>query len=151
MNCSFDLTCCCWHNTNKADLLLPWQWLGCYLWAAGFFLQFILEMSCFYTRMHCVTHKINALDDFVKTVRPAVWAISLCCCSLRHSAARVVPCSHVGFKHRMRAGAAIVQVHWRGNKHKQRVLSCLEVSLVPMDVLLCRHSVLCSTRQQPKS
>lgn len=77
--------------------------------AAGFLLHFVLEMSCFYTREHCVTHKINALDDFVKSVRPAVWGISLCFCSPWHSAAHVVPCSHMGFKHRTRAGAAIVQ------------------------------------------
>lgn len=82
----------------------------------------------------CVTHKINALDDCVRTVRPAVWDISLCLCSLRYFPAHVVPCSHMGFKHRARAGAAIVQKHWRGNKHKQHALSCLEVSLVPTDL-----------------
>lgn len=105
--------------------------------AAGqldFLPQLVLEMSCFYTREFCVTHKINAPDDFVKTVRPAVWDISLCFCSLRYSAAHVVPCSHMGFKHRTRAGAAAVQTHWRGNKHKQHALSCLEVSLVPIDL-----------------
>lgn len=32
--------------------------------AAGFLLQFVLEMSRFYTMESCVTHKINALDDF---------------------------------------------------------------------------------------
>lgn len=112
--------------------------------AAGFLLHFVLEMSCFYAREHCVTHKINALDDFVK-VWPAVWDISLCSHSLWHTAAHVVPCSHLGFKHRMRAGAAIDQKHWRGNKHKQHALSCLEVSLVPMD--LCYAITLCSAPQ----
>lgn len=117
--------------------------------AAGFLLHFVLEMSCFFAREHCVTHKINALDDFVTTVWPAVRDISLCFRSLRHSAAHVVPCSHMGFKHRTRAGAAIVQKHWRGNKHKQHALSCLEVSLVPMD--LCCAITLCSAphAQQP--
>lgn len=117
--------------------------------AAGFLLHFVPEMSRFYAREHCVTHKINALDDFVTTVRPAVRDISLCLRSLRHSAAHVVPCSHMGFKHRTRAGAAIVQKRWRGNKHKQHALSCLEVSLVPMD--LCCAITLCSAphAQQP--
>lgn len=118
--------------------------------AAGFLLHFVLEMSCFYTREHCVTHKTKALDDFVKTVRPAVWDISLCFRSLRHSAAHVVPCSHMGFKHRTRAGAATVQKHWRGNKHKQHALSCLEVSPVPMGILLCHHSAFISTHTAAK-
>lgn len=106
-----------------------------------FWLHFVSEMSCFYSRELCVTHKINALDDFVKTVRPAVSDISLCFRSQRHSAAHVVPRSHMGFKHRTRAGAAIVQKHWRGNKHKQHALSCLEVSFVPHGRLLCHLSV----------
>ena len=103
---------------------------------------FCLGDGLFYTTEHCVNHKINALDDFVKAVGPAVRDISLCCRSLRHCAAHVVPCSHMGFKHRTRAGAAVVQRHWRGNK--QHALSCLEVSLVPMDdwcaITPCSHS-----------
>lgn len=117
--------------------------------AAGFLLQFGLEMSWFYTREHCVTHKINTLDDFVKTVWPAVCDISLYFCCLWYSAPHVVPCRHMGFKHRRRAGAAIVQKHWRGRKHKQHALSCLEVSLVPTD--LCCAITVCSAphEQQP--
>lgn len=117
--------------------------------AAGLRLQFVLKMPWLYTREYCVTRKINALDDFLKTVRPAVWDISLCFCSLWYSAAHVVPCRRMGFKHRTRAGAAVVQKHWRGNKHKQHALSCLEVSLVPMD--LCCAITLCSAPhvQQP--
>lgn len=107
---------------------------------------FGLGDGLFYTTEHCITHKINALDDFVKAVGPAVRDISLCCRSLRHCAAHVVPCSHMGFKHRTRAGAAVVQRHWRGNK--QHALSCLEVSFVPMDDWCA--ITLCSTRTAAK-
>lgn len=50
-------------------------------------------------RQWCVAHKINALDDFAKTVHPAVSHISLCCCSCCSS------CCAMGFKPCMRAGA----------------------------------------------
>lgn len=101
----------------------------------------------------CVTHKINALDDCVRTVRPAVWDISLCLCSLRYFPAHVVPCSHMGFKHRARAGAAIVQKHWRGNKHKQTCLILPWSVPRPHGSPLCHRSVLgsaCTQRPEPK-
>lgn len=131
----FELRCCfCCHITNYSkhnalskSVLLP--------------LTFHLGDVLSNTREDCVTHKNNALDNFVKSVRSAAWDISLCFCSLWHSAAHVVPRSHMGFQHKTSTGAGIVQKHWRGNKHKQHALSCLEVPLVPVDASLCHHCV----------
>lgn len=97
------------------------------------------------SRERCVSHEISALDFALQ--------LSIQLCQISHyasalGAAHVVPCSGVGFKHRMRAGAGVVQAHWRGNKHKQHALSCLEVSLVPVDVSCAIFSMCSQLTQQ---
>lgn len=69
------------------------------------------------------------------------------------------PCSHMGFKHRMRAGAAIVQKHWRGNTH---TYTYTQTNNMPYPALKCplsprssAASLLCvqqlHTYRQPNS
>lgn len=94
-----------------------------------------------------VTYKINALDDFCKDcsascVRYLIMVLfSVVCCS-SHCAMWVL--------NRMRAGAMMVQKHWRGNKHKQHVLSCLEVSLVPTDICCAISPCVHNTHNNPQ-
>lgn len=115
------------------------------------FLHFVTEVPCL-ERAGC-NPQTNALGDFSER------RLSIQLCQMSHyvsplCAAHVVLCSHMGFKHRMRAGAGIVQGHWRGNKHKQQALSCLEVSLIPMDVSCaifpCVHNRHSSQSLTPK-
>lgn len=92
----------------------------------------VKSIVIFVFRERRVSHKTSALGDFAVQLSIQLCQISHYASAL--GAAHVVPCIHVGFKHRMRAGASVMQAHWRRNKHKQQALSCLEVSLIPMDV-----------------
>lgn len=114
--------------------------------AAGFLMPFVLEMSCFNTREHCVTHKINTLDDLVKATRPAVWSISLCFSALRGILRLML--GHVGIWVWTRSESRCSHSP-KALERKQTQTACLILPRSvprPHGALLRHHSCLSSTR-----